>query len=132
MGCAKDKVDVLTATCSELQKLLTEGEIKSTDLVDLYLAQIEKHNHQGLKLNAMISTTHRSKALAIAEALDRERAAGKVRGPLHGIPLSVKVRKILRILRSPCLVFNLGQHLYTLIFWDGYNVWEFCLGWSEA
>jgi hypothetical protein len=132
MGCAKDKVDVLTATCTELQKLLIEGEIKSTDLVDLYLAQIEKHNHQGLKLNAMISTTPRSKALAIAEALDRERAAGKVRGPLHGIPLSVKVRKILRILRSPCLVFNLGQHLYTPIFWDEYNVWEFCLGWSEA
>jgi hypothetical protein len=82
----------------------------------------------------MISTTPRSKALAIAEALDMERAAGKVRGPLHSIPLSVKVRlrKMSRILRSPRLVFNLGQHSYRPIFWVGYNVWEFCLGWSEA
>ncbi|PVH72325.1 amidase signature enzyme [Cadophora sp. DSE1049] len=82
------KIDPLTATCVELQKLLGTGEVKSTDLVHLYLDQIEKFNHQGLNLNAMISTIPRFIAIAIAEDLDRERAAGKVRGPLHGIPVS--------------------------------------------
>lgn len=57
MGGAEVKVNVLTATCSDLQKLLTVGEIKSTDLVDLFLDYIEKHNHLGLELNAMISKT---------------------------------------------------------------------------
>ncbi|KAK0123881.1 hypothetical protein ONS95_008873 [Cadophora gregata] len=84
------KINPLTVTCVDLQRLLNTGEVTSKDLVHLYLDQIEKLNHQGLYLNAMISTIPRNIATAIAEDLDRERAAGKTRGPLHGIPVSVK------------------------------------------
>jgi Asp-tRNA(Asn)/Glu-tRNA(Gln) amidotransferase A subunit family amidase len=85
------EIDIHTATAADLQQLLSEGRVKSTDLVDLYLHQIESHNHRGLHFNAMISTTPQNIPLAIAETLGKERAAGKFRGPLHGIPVSVKV-----------------------------------------
>lgn len=82
--------DILNITASDLQRLLRGGEIKSTDLVELYLDQIAAHNHHGLKLNAMISITPRTILLSIAKGLDDERASGKIRGPLHGIPVTVK------------------------------------------
>lgn len=69
-------LDVLTATASELRKLLQNGEVSSVQLVDLYLSQIERHNHRGLKLNAMISTPPKENLLDIAKSLDDERAAG--------------------------------------------------------
>lgn len=43
-------VNVLTATASDLRKLLDAGEVTSVELVKLYLEQIAKHNHQGRKL----------------------------------------------------------------------------------
>ncbi|KAI0388266.1 amidase signature domain-containing protein [Xylariaceae sp. FL0594] len=83
-------MDVLTATASELQGLLETGHVRSVDLVGRYLSQIEEHNHKGLKLNAMISTTPRETLLRIAGELDREREEGRVRGRLHGIPITIK------------------------------------------
>lgn len=83
--------DVLTATAADLQKLLVDGEIKSTELVEIYLKQIDRHNKRGLKLNAMISTTSKDILLSIAKSLDDERSSGNIRGPLHGIPITLKV-----------------------------------------
>ncbi|KAK2763968.1 hypothetical protein FQN54_009587 [Arachnomyces sp. PD_36] len=83
-------VNVLTATSSDLQKKLSRLELTSVDLVKAYLDQIKKHNHSGLKLNAVISTAPVDQLLAQAEALDNERSAGQVRGHLHGIPILVK------------------------------------------
>lgn len=88
-------INLLTTNAFELQKLLTGGHVRSTELVELYLDQIERHNHQNLKLNAMISTTPRDVVLHIAEILDKERASGTIRSQLHGIPIAVKVRLIL-------------------------------------
>ncbi|MCJ1359552.1 MAG: hypothetical protein MMC33_009554 [Icmadophila ericetorum] len=82
--------DVLTATCIELQRLLSDGKIRSTDIVDLYLDQIDKHNHRGLKLNAMISIASRDILMSRAQDLDSERSRGVVRSPLHGIPITIK------------------------------------------
>jgi amidase len=81
--------DLLTADTKVLQQMLTAGSITSAGLVDAYLAQIRKHDDY---LHAMIQTTPLSILKASAQTLDEEREAGKVRGPLHGIPILVKVR----------------------------------------
>lgn len=83
-------INLLTVTAVELQRLLTDGQVLSTQLIELYLAQIEKHNRNGLKLNAMICTTPREILFRLAEQLDTERAEGTVRSRLHGIPITVK------------------------------------------
>ena len=83
-------LDLLTLTASKAKALLEDGETTSVELVEIYLAQIEKHNHQGLHLNAIISVAPRDKVLKAARRLDAEREAGKTRGPLHGIPIVFK------------------------------------------
>ncbi|KAH9209837.1 amidase signature domain-containing protein [Leptodontidium sp. 2 PMI_412] len=82
--------DVLTTTAADLRVLLEDGSTTCVDLVETYLAQIEKHNHAGAKLHAMISLAPKDHLVAIARGLDEERSAGKARGPLHGIPIIVK------------------------------------------
>lgn len=86
------KIDLARATASGLQTLLNSGEITSVDLVEQSLEQIELHNTRGLNLRALIFVAPEKLALARAAELDAERAAGKLRGPLHGIPILVKVR----------------------------------------
>ena len=76
---------VVEATISEMQAALKEGRITSRDLVTQYLVRIGLYEN---KLNAAISVN--DAALTEADALDRERAAGKLRGPLHGIPIALK------------------------------------------
>ena len=64
---------------------MRSGRVTSRELVSLYLERIalyEDRLHAALAVN--------TRALAEAEALDRERAAGHVRGPLHGIPIALK------------------------------------------
>jgi amidase len=86
------KFNPLVATATELQHLLSVGSITSVDLVNVYLDQIAKYDKSGPKLNAIISTPPRDGLLEIASSLDNERATGIVRGPLHGIPIILKVR----------------------------------------
>ncbi|HEY7446827.1 MAG TPA: amidase family protein [Vicinamibacterales bacterium] len=78
-------VSVVEATIPQLQAALTEGQLTSRELVAQYLMRIALYED---KLNAIISVNPR--ALAEAEARDRERAQGRVRGPLHGIPIALK------------------------------------------
>jgi amidase len=73
------------ATISQLQAAMTNGQLTSKDLVLGYLNRIQQLNPT---LHAVIETN--PNAVAIATALDNERKAGHVRGPLHGIPLLVK------------------------------------------
>ncbi|MBL0169836.1 MAG: amidase [Gemmatimonadaceae bacterium] len=68
-----------------MQAALAEGRVTSRELVLLYLARIATYEHT---LNAVITVSRT--ALAEADALDRERAQGRVRGPLHGIPVALK------------------------------------------
>ncbi|KAM0186995.1 hypothetical protein ACHAPI_011423 [Fusarium lateritium] len=85
-----DKVNLLTSTAEQLQKLLGTGALNSRDLVEACLDQIERHNHKGLNLRAVVQAAPRDIALNQAEALDNERANKGTRGPLHGIPVLVK------------------------------------------
>jgi len=82
--------DILTADAAELQALQAAGKLTSVDLVKISFDQIEKLNSKGPTLNAIINTTPREVALGIAKHLDDERSQGRVRGPLHGIPITVK------------------------------------------
>ncbi len=84
-------VDVLTLTAFELQRLLSSQAVTSAEIVQLYLTQIAKHNHAGLKLNAVISVADEEAVLEQARRLDTERLGGKLRGPLHGVPILLKV-----------------------------------------
>lgn len=85
-------LDLLTITSTELQRLLSNHYVTSENLVDAYMDQIQRQNHNGLKLNAMISVADRDFIRKTAHNLDRERQQGKIRSALHGIPITVKVR----------------------------------------
>src|SRR6476659_5424935 len=76
---------VVEATIPEMQKAMKDGKVTSRQLVEQYLIRIALYNSQ---LNAVITVN--PKALEEADRLDRERKAGKIRGPLHGIPVALK------------------------------------------
>ena len=81
-------LDITTATIPELQAAMAKGTLSAEKLTQLYLDRIAAYDKQGPVINAVI--TMNPKALEAAKALDAERAAGKVRGPLHGIPIVLK------------------------------------------
>ena len=76
------------ATIAELESAMASGTLTAEKLMQLCLARIEAFDRQGPKLHAVISLN--PKAMDEAKALDVERKAGKVRGPLHGIPVVLK------------------------------------------
>jgi Asp-tRNA(Asn)/Glu-tRNA(Gln) amidotransferase A subunit family amidase len=78
--------DLAFATVSEQASLLRRGKITSLALTQMYLARLKRYD---AKLHFVISLTE-DRALAQAKAADAEMAAGKYRGPLHGIPWGAK------------------------------------------
>jgi amidase len=80
--------DVYEKSIVDLLAAQRIGTVTSHDLVEKYLARISAYDQAGPRLNAMIVLNPR--ALDEADALDAERRAGRVRGPLHGIPIVVK------------------------------------------
>ena len=75
-------------TIPELQEKLAAGELTARQLADLYLQRIEAVDKNGSLINSIIQLN--PDALDIADALDRERKEGKVRGQMHGIPVLLK------------------------------------------
>jgi amidase len=89
-GCtsgAPDSTDftVVESDIRSIQTLMERGALTSVELVTAYLTRIAMYEDQ---LNAAVTVN--PAALAEAAALDAERAAGRVRGPLHGIPIALK------------------------------------------
>src|SRR5256885_5572683 len=76
---------VAKATIPDMQAAMTKGRITSRELVLQYLTRIALYED---KLHAAITVN--PNALKEAEALDRERVRGRIRGPLHGIPIALK------------------------------------------
>ncbi|HXA39247.1 MAG TPA: amidase [Phenylobacterium sp.] len=76
------------ATASEQEAAMAAGTLTSEDLVKSYLARIAELDKAGPRLNAVIALNPH--ALADARRLDAERKAGRVRGPLHGVPVLLK------------------------------------------
>jgi amidase len=87
-GAQRGSYEVWEKSIPELQQAMQGGEVTSRQLVELYLARIAAYDREGPRLNAMVALA--PNALKEADALDRERRAGTVRGPLHGIPVVVK------------------------------------------
>jgi len=73
---------------NELQRNMISGELTARKITESYLERIQSHNQHGPCINAVIEIN--PDALEIADKLDRERKAGKTRGPLHGIPILIK------------------------------------------
>jgi amidase len=82
---AKAPFTIVEASIPEMQAAMADGRTTSRAIVTEYLIRIGLYED---KLNAAVSIN--ANALAQADALDKERAAGKVRGPLHGIPVALK------------------------------------------
>ena len=76
------------ATIDALQEAMRTGQLTARRITELYLQRIEALNQRGPELRAIIETN--PEALDIAQQLDAERKSGKVRGPLHGIPVALK------------------------------------------
>ena len=76
------------ATIDDLQARMAAGTLTARELTAAYLARIEDVDKAGPKLNAIIELN--PEALTIADRLDAERKTGRVRGPLHGIPVLIK------------------------------------------
>jgi amidase len=76
---------IVEASIQEMQRTMEEGRVTSRELVVQHLTRIATYEE---RLNATIAVN--VKAIELAEALDRERAQGKVRGLLHGIPVALK------------------------------------------
>ncbi len=73
---------------SDLQDGMKSGKYSARSIAEKYLARIEALDKQGPAINSVIEIN--PDALALADAMDKERVAGNVRGPLHGIPILIK------------------------------------------
>jgi amidase len=82
---APPSFNIVEATIPEMQAAMNEGRLTSRELVSQYLIRLAMYED---RLNAALAVNPR--ALEEADRLDRERAQGKVRGPLHGIPVALK------------------------------------------
>ena len=80
--------EVHEASITDLQNAMTAGRTSSVQLVDAYLARIAAYDQRGPALNALIRLN--PNARVEAQRMDEERRRGRVRGPLHGIPIIIK------------------------------------------
>lgn len=78
--------DLCSKSATELSRLLTAGEISSEEVTLAHLARIEAADRQV----RAFTTVLRYEALAAARQADEERRRGEARGPLHGLPVTVK------------------------------------------
>ncbi|PYQ99760.1 MAG: amidase [Acidobacteria bacterium] len=76
---------IVEAGIPEMRAAMAAGRLTSHALVSQYLIRLALHDH---RLHAVLAVNPH--ALDEARQLDRERAAGKVRGPLHGVPVALK------------------------------------------
>lgn len=76
------------ATVDLLQQKMQDGSLTSEQITKMYLKRIEEIDKKGPALNSVIEIN--PDAVSIAASVDNERKAGKIRGPLHGIPVLIK------------------------------------------
>jgi amidase len=77
--------DIVEATIPQMRTAMEQHRLTSRELVGQYLVRLAMYEH---RVHAALAVNPR--ALSEADELDRERAAGRARGPLHGIPIALK------------------------------------------
>jgi amidase len=82
------KFDWEELTIKDAQAAMASGRLSARRLTEMYLERIERIDRRGPALNSIIEVN--PDAVSIAESLDRERKAGRVRRPLHGVPVLIK------------------------------------------
>jgi amidase len=87
-GAQTGKFDWEELTISDAQAAMKSGKVSARRLAEMYLERVGKIDRSGPALNAVIELN--PEALSIADALDGERKQGRVRGPLHGVPVLIK------------------------------------------
>lgn len=85
---AAEPFELEEATIEQLQSAMKSGQFTARSLVEKYLKRIDEVDRRGPAINSVIEVN--PDALAIAGELDKERKAGRVRSPLHGIPILIK------------------------------------------
>jgi amidase len=85
---AASSFELEETTINDLQEGMKSGRLTARSIAQMYLARIEQMDKHGPAVNSIIEIN--PDALAIADALDRERKAKGARGPLHGIPILLK------------------------------------------
>src|SRR5580765_4488785 len=80
--------DLEEVTIAELQQRMAAGRETSRSIVEKYLARIDDLDRRGPELHSVLELN--PDARSIADAMDAERRAGHLRGPLHGIPVLIK------------------------------------------
>jgi amidase len=85
---ASGSYSIAEKSIAELSADLAAGRVTSEQLVETYLARIEKIDRRGAELRSVLTINPEAKVQA--RALDAERRAGKIRGSLHGIPILIK------------------------------------------
>jgi len=75
-------------TLADLQTAMASGRMTARSITQQYMDRIQALDRTGPTLRAVLEIN--PDALSIADTLDRERKAGRVRGPLHGIPILIK------------------------------------------
>jgi amidase len=84
-SAAQAEFSVVEASIADMQQAMASGRVTSRELVQQYLMRIALYDR---KLHAVMTVN--PNVLREAEERDRERAQGKLRGPLHGIPIALK------------------------------------------
>jgi amidase len=84
-GGSSSQFSVVEASIADMRTALEQHRTTSREIVLQYLSRIALYED---RLHAVIAVNPR--ALAIADSLDRERAQGRIHGPLHGIPVALK------------------------------------------
>jgi amidase len=79
---------VFEKTVEQLQQTMTRGPLTSEDILRDYLVRLSQYDRNGPSFRALLALNPRM--FAEARALDAERAAGRIRGPFHGVPIAFK------------------------------------------
>lgn len=86
MAQGRESIDIVFRDATELTASIREGKLTSIQVLEAFLGRIERHNG---KINAVVTLDAEGAARAAADA-DREISTGIIRGPLHGLPVTVK------------------------------------------
>ncbi|HMQ31730.1 MAG TPA: amidase [Chloroflexaceae bacterium] len=88
MDTSRIGANVYEASIAQLQAAMGAGRLSAREVTRAYLERIDRLDQKGPGVRSVLEVN--PEALAIADSLDAERRAGRVRGPLHGIPILLK------------------------------------------